>query len=181
MEEKNESRRVRMTKRILKDAMIDLMEEKNINRISIKEICELADVNRSTFYAHYENQYDLLEEIEKEIVDEIPRINLYYDHSIYEQLLSCFRYIEHNRKECAVLFKNTNAGSFEARILDKIFGKSDDKPQRITGMDIHNPVHVKMLMSAFGGLALAEQWIFGEINCSADELAKAVSECILKS
>ena len=181
MTEKTDSRRVRMTKRIIKEALLDLMESKSINRISIKEICELADVNRSTFYAHYDNQFQLLEEIEEDIVSEIPRINLYHDEPVLEALRSCFKYVEQNKKECAVLFRNSNSKSFETKILDKIFGKTEEKPQWITGLDIHKPVHVQMLMSAFGGLALAERWIFGEFECSADELARAIAGYIQRT
>lgn len=63
------SRRVKMTQKLLKDSLIELMERKNIRQISIKEICEQADVSRSTFYTYYGSQYDLLDAIRKEIIE----------------------------------------------------------------------------------------------------------------
>ena len=63
------SRRVKMTQKLLKDSLIELMEQKNIRQISIKEICEQADVSRSTFYTYYGSQYDLLDAIRKEIIE----------------------------------------------------------------------------------------------------------------
>ena len=178
MAEKTDSRRVRMTKRILKDSLLDLMAEKNISHISIKEICDAADVNRSTFYAHYESPYDLLDEIENDIVGETPRINLYKNEPILDELTAFFEYLDKNKDVCRVIYANSGAHSFETKILDKIFGKTEDKPQWITGFDIHKDVHVKMLMSAFGGLAIVEKWIFGEIECTANDLAIAISRYI---
>lgn len=178
MTEKTDSRRVRMTKRILKESLLDLMADKTISHISIKEICELADVNRSTFYAHYESPYDLLEEIENDIVNETPRINLYKDEPVLDELTAFFEYLDKNRDVCRMLFANSSARSFENKILDKLFGKTEEKPQWITGFDINSGIHIKMLMSAFGGLVLVEKWLEGEINCSADELAVAVSRYI---
>lgn len=64
------SRRVKMTQALLKQSLIELMEQKNIRHITIKEICENADVSRSTFYAYYGSQYELFGAIEKEIIEE---------------------------------------------------------------------------------------------------------------
>ena len=50
-------------------ALITLLEKKDFEYISIKEICEVAGVNRSTFYLHYENTVDLLNETTKFILD----------------------------------------------------------------------------------------------------------------
>lgn len=50
-------------------ALITLLEKKDFEYISIKEICEVAGVNRSTFYLHYENTVDLLNETTKYILD----------------------------------------------------------------------------------------------------------------
>ncbi len=52
------------------DALILLLEHKEFKDISIMDICEKAGVNRSTFYAHYENLYDLLKETQERAVSE---------------------------------------------------------------------------------------------------------------
>lgn len=57
-----------MTKSLLRDSLVDLMQTQDIRQISIKSICEHADVNRSTFYLYYGSQYDLLRDIEKQIL-----------------------------------------------------------------------------------------------------------------
>ena len=63
------SRRVQMTQALLKQSLIELLEEKDLGQISIKEICERADVSRSAFYSHYGSQYELLYAIEEEIME----------------------------------------------------------------------------------------------------------------
>jgi AcrR family transcriptional regulator len=63
-----ENRRVKLTKTMLKDSLIELLQKQPINRITVKEICENADINRSTFYVYYTDQYGLLAEIEDEII-----------------------------------------------------------------------------------------------------------------
>ena len=59
MEEKVDLRVVK-TNKVLFNALITLMEQKDFEKIKISDICDVALINRSTFYAHYENKYDLL-------------------------------------------------------------------------------------------------------------------------
>lgn len=66
-----EDRRVRKSKTAIKNAFIQLLKEKNIERITIQEISDLADVNRGTFYLNYVDKYALLEEMENEQIAEI--------------------------------------------------------------------------------------------------------------
>ena len=64
-------RRVKYTMSLLKDALIELMEDKHISQITVKELCITADVNRSTFYAHYTDVYDLLRQMENELFENL--------------------------------------------------------------------------------------------------------------
>jgi len=67
--EKKETRKIRYTRMVIWDSLIELMQTKSIMNITVKEICELADVSRSTFYFHYKDQYDLLKQIEEETLN----------------------------------------------------------------------------------------------------------------
>lgn len=66
MQPKKEDRRTSYSKRMIRESLYELMAEKPINKISVTEICEKADVNRSTFYAYYTDIYDL----HKSIIEE---------------------------------------------------------------------------------------------------------------
>ena len=65
--EQKENRKIRYTKMVIRDSLMDLMKNSSILNISIKDICEHADISRSTFYSHYKDQYQLLRQIEDEI------------------------------------------------------------------------------------------------------------------
>lgn len=66
---KREDQRITLTKKLLRDSLVELLYEKSIYKITIRELCEVAGINRSTFYRYYENQFSLLGEMEGEIVD----------------------------------------------------------------------------------------------------------------
>ncbi|WP_160686619.1 TetR/AcrR family transcriptional regulator [Clostridium sp. C2-6-12] len=104
-------RRFRRTQKQLINALIELLKSKNINQISVREISELADINRATFYLHYKTVNDLLFHLENEVFDEI--ISSYKDHDILNQcdfLLNLYRcVIQYN--ELLVVLLNSNTGS----------------------------------------------------------------------
>ncbi len=70
MKEKTD-RRVKYTKAILKQALVELLKDHHISKVSITALCEEADVNRSTFYSHYTDQFDLLRQIEDEVINNL--------------------------------------------------------------------------------------------------------------
>ena len=63
-------RRVKYTKRVLQEAVLELLKTRPIATLTIKEVCELADVNRGTFYLHYSEPKEILKEIENEFISE---------------------------------------------------------------------------------------------------------------
>ncbi len=71
MDRKKEDRRIRITKLAIRESLIELMQDQPISKISVKMLCEAADINRSTFYAHYRDQYDLLKAIQQEIIADV--------------------------------------------------------------------------------------------------------------
>jgi AcrR family transcriptional regulator len=83
MEKQKADRRVAYTKLALRGALIKLMQTQHISGITVKSICEQANVNRSTFYLHYRDQYDLLHQIEQEMLESL-RERLLEDTSLSE-------------------------------------------------------------------------------------------------
>lgn len=63
--------RVRYTKMMIKNTFFDLLKEKAIDKITVKEICARAQINRATFYKYYDNAYDLLNKIEIQVLDHL--------------------------------------------------------------------------------------------------------------
>ena len=67
-EKKTIDRRTRKTKRAIRNALAELLSQKNINDITIRDIADLADINRKTFYNYYSGIHQVVDEIENEIV-----------------------------------------------------------------------------------------------------------------
>jgi AcrR family transcriptional regulator len=61
-------RRIKKTKKIISDTLVSLLQKKEIHQISITELCDQADINRKTFYNHYQGIKDVLNEIEDDYV-----------------------------------------------------------------------------------------------------------------
>ena len=68
-EESKENRRTRLTKRLLRESLLELLQEKPVDHITVKELCECAELNRSTFYAYYTDVSALYEEMGNELAD----------------------------------------------------------------------------------------------------------------
>lgn len=66
-----ENQRVRLSKMMLKDALVDLLQEKPLSKISVLEICETAQINRTTFYKYYGSQLVLLNDIESDFLSQM--------------------------------------------------------------------------------------------------------------
>jgi len=62
-------RRVKRTKKMLIDGLTQLMSEKSANEISVRELADLVDINRGTFYLHYRDVFDMVEKIQQELFD----------------------------------------------------------------------------------------------------------------
>lgn len=67
-------RRVRRTKTLLTDALFSLLQEKSYKDITVKELCDTADINRGTFYLHYKDIYDMVEQLEQEVLYELRQL-----------------------------------------------------------------------------------------------------------
>ena len=79
-------RRVKRTKKLLADALAALMKQKPLKSITVRELTELADLNRGTFYLHFKDVYDLAEQIENGIFDRFNEIIADFDSSKNETL-----------------------------------------------------------------------------------------------
>lgn len=113
-------RRVRYTRMVLKQALLSLMLERPITRITVTEICERAEVNRATFYAHYADPYDLLARIENELFESIRRsiAGGLSSGSLRRILTDICSSIRENGALCRVIFSEYGDREFLERVLN---------------------------------------------------------------
>lgn len=108
MRERKDDRRTRYTRQVIRESFVHLLSQKSIAKITVKEICEEADVNRSTFYAHYADPYDLMQKIKDEVMGEIDTwlkgLVFPIDAPVSQQVMRMvFEYVAANAEMCKVL------------------------------------------------------------------------------
>ena len=126
---KKEDRRVRRTKKLLTQALTELLQKKQVNEITVKELTDLADMNRGTFYMYYKDIFDMLEKIEDELFQKLDAIAQTYEHGDPTQqvkpiLLDLFRFIEENQEMFRVLLSPNGDMNFLHRLYEAIRERS---------------------------------------------------------
>ena len=112
MQEKKIDRRVKYTKKALKNSLICALKGKTIEKITVKELCEMADVNRGTFYSHYSDQFALYNEVVKDLIAEAIRItNPFMDpnekiHDKFKTAVKVFKFVKANSELIGILLEN---------------------------------------------------------------------------
>ena len=116
-------RRVRKTKAQLRAGLARLMQKKSIKEITVKELVEEVDINRSTFYLHYTDIYQMLESIEGELMDEISHLIDDYaldpinnKESSYPFIEQIFTILDNNKDICIALVGKNGDMAFVNRI-----------------------------------------------------------------
>ncbi len=119
--------RVRYTQKILKDSFLKLLEKKPVNKITVKEVCELAELNRATFYSHYSDCFDLLDSIEREILAGFEK-SLQYIRSldVTSLLGAIYEMIDRNDRACHVLVFHGGDGKILSEMTELAREKSMD-------------------------------------------------------
>jgi len=110
--------RVQYSKSALQKALLKILKNKSIDKVTIKELCEQAKLNRGTFYLHYSTPNDLLKEIEQTFIDENMSYFSPYFHDGYEtnQLARMFTCILQNRNVCQVIMGRNGNPKFIDRL-----------------------------------------------------------------
>ena len=137
MAPEKEDRRVRRTKERLRQALTQLLLEKDIHDITVRELTDLADVNRGTFYTHYKDIYDLLEQTENALFSELEGLlDSYPQQEVMEHtsalLLDVFRFIGRNRNLCRVFLDRQSVDRFSQRLNGLIYRKCLHEWQGLT-------------------------------------------------
>lgn len=113
---KKEDKRIIYTKMVIKESFLSLIQEKQLDKITIKEICKKADINRTTFYYHYSDLPSLLTEIETENANHISNLLKFYEKSEKSFLDLLLELIYSNQKFYKALY-NFNLGSKAINIM----------------------------------------------------------------
>ena len=183
--EKKEDRRVRRTKKLLTQALTQLLQEKQINEITVKELTDLADMNRGTFYLYYKDMFDMLEKIEDGMFEALDAIVSLHEHDDVSQqtkpiLLDLFRFIEDNQEMCRVLLSPHGDMNFLHRLNEVVREKclkawpNIRKEKGEADFDYHYSFVV------FGCAGIIRAWVNRHCSESAEKMAEMAYGMILR-
>ena len=178
-------RRVRRTKRQLREALTTLLLKKKFSEITVRELSELADVNRGTFYTHYRDTEDLLEQLESGFLNELRRIDASIQRQDWER--GAYSYLEELLRLCrdnadiylALVCRNDDLG-FAARLVSAL------RQQYLHGFVGHvcrAEQRVQELYCVYivdGVLSVVTVWLNGGMKETPAQLARISGDFILR-
>lgn len=165
--------RLRYTKMVIKNSFAELLKKKPINKITVKEICEMAEINRATFYKHYLDVYDLLDKIEEEFLGELREsIGVDENKSTKETLIMIMTNIKAKADTYKALFSDNGDPTFPRRVFEEGY-RIERIKEDIKGNKNLSDENIKCLYNyiAYGCNGILSQWIAGNMEGSVSETA----------
>lgn len=176
-------RRSRKTEAAIEKAFFELAAKKDINKITVKDITDLADTNRGTFYLHYLDILDLQDKLENKIINELcslagKDIPAKTPETLLEKTVQILTYIRDNRAIIkpffnsgrSMLFMNKLTDAIETRLLPEISHNLKEQP--------HEFRRRVSLFFVNGAAALIYDWIKNDSEVSPEELGKEMARII---
>lgn len=174
-------KRVKRTKEKFKEVLLALMEEKSFHDITITEIVKTADFNRGTFYAHYEQKEDLLDEIIEDMFQKMteahrkPYLNLSvvdFNELHPNSILLFDHFLENKRFYKLMLSPNTNYHFREkmTKRLDKLF--KEDFEFVISEIDPNIDIELFSTYRIHGIIGLILEWIENDFSKSPSYMSE---------
>ncbi len=174
-------RRVRKTKAQLRSGLAKLLQTKSINEISVKELVDLVDINRSTFYLHYTDIYNMLEEIEKNIMDEVKRAiathPIGFKENTFPFIEDIFYILLENKEICSALLGPNGDISFAHKIESII---SEHSIQALEPMfpNAAEDLEYSFSFCLYGSVGLVKTWLTKNNSDSPEHMAKLIYDMV---
>ena len=177
-------RRVRRTRTRLQQAMLELLQEKDARSITVQELAERADVNRGTFYAHYKDVFDLIDQMEAELFERLGSLLSSYSTQDLQTgltplLTDVFRFVRDDPVLHLVLLDQRTQDAFFRRLDQLIYQKCREDWQ-----GLFLPVDQQLwgccldfLVS--GAVGLARGWMGRGFREEPEQMAQLANRLIL--
>ena len=156
------------------------MSEKKINKITVKELTERVDVNRSTFYLYYKDIFDMVEQVEAEILDNFSEAFKRYtkEAATYNNTISfftfVFEFVQNNADMFKILLGPDGNYSFIEEFKKAI--KKDHPPIDNTEEKAGSLYSLPFIIS--GGIGTIQQWLDDDMKISPKDMAVFVTNMI---
>lgn len=183
MAERAEYRSAIRSRKLIREAFMSLLTEKDRNKITVTDIVNRADINRATFYAHYPDVKGLLEEIENEIIDKMKEVLGQFEFDSFFSnptpiLLQVSQYLESNEEYFRVLILANGADRFMEKLAD-VFMKYMCEDVQIP-KKVRNSQQFKLRSCYFAGgvICMYRRWFLGQLDCTLNDIAVEVGKMI---
>ena len=171
------------SKKMIKEAFFGLLKEKDYNKITVTDIVNKADLNRSTFYAHYLDVRAITEEFENEVIEKMMDLLKKFEFKNFFNnptplLLEVSRFLESHENEYRTLLKINDAETFLKKLRD-IFAeymKSDsDIPNYLNDSKMIN-----LRISYFSGgiINMYQDYFNGKLKCTLNDISLEVAKLL---
>lgn len=162
---------------VIKQAFLEWMEQKPLSKITVKDICQRAEINRGTFYTHYKDPYDLLAQIENELFEEINGV--LEKSSVVSTnddfLVQMLEYTVKNSTLCKILFSDHGDKNFIQPILNIAHDKSILEYQSAAPEATSNELELLFIFISNGIIGIMQNWFQNDMKQSPEEVAKFIS------
>ena len=183
---RNEDRRIRRTKKAMTDALAELLLKKSLSNISVREISDIADINRGTFYLHYRDVYDMAEQLQTEIIEKFNEIVENYEpHTETDELfpmrVELFNLLAENSKLAKVLISKNGDAAFVDKLKNIIREKCFNNAQKVLGIKNDEEFNYFYHYIVSGCLGICDAWLNGGMRETPFEMAAFVERLIVGS
>lgn len=171
-----EDRRVRKTKNALINSLMKLLDEKSIKSVTVTDICEGADVNRSTFYQYYSNPFDMLEQIEAEIYRDF--VNEWEKQGSYEEKIPVSTWLELiylNRGYSKLIFGDNGYSDILIQLLSRSDHEFQEQIKTLNPKLDHKDIKYIGDYCTYGTVAIITKWANGGFKESIEHIAEMIS------
>ena len=177
-------RRVQKSEDAIQNSFLELLREKNLNKITVAEICRRANIGRGTFYLHYIDVYDLYDKIESKLYagllqlfeDAFPTTDKENSRKLSEGLTM---YIEQNKELFLLLIRADNNHSLQK--LKSIFNENvllENRRLHTDGNLEYDAVESIFVVS--GMVGVLEQWLTDGMKIPRPEIATMLNQILCK-
>ena len=185
MGDKKEYRSAVRSRKLIRRAFMDLLKEKTFEKITVTDIVKYADINRSTFYAHYPDVLGLIEEIQSETVDYVQQvlegINFKNFLENPKPVLNKIVKMTEENNELYRLLADSNIAVKQLASLKSILIERTLKTLEIPGMADDSFEKEFTVRFFIGGVVdIYLEWINGELDCSVDEITEELAKMIVR-
>lgn len=175
---KKENQRVTLTRRLLKESLLKLMAKKSVQQITVSELCQTAEINRSTFYNHYGCPADVLLDIEKGVVADLEflwhRESETLNWLLNERVEAVCNYLLEHKDLAKLLLRNSDTSFGFASLIINSSQIRTFYEQVLSHANNQDSAELIITFLANGSYYMIRQWILEDIPKTPKEMGELV-------